>query len=951
MLPLLNERPGAAILARHARSSRRLRLEISTLLGNSVLARELEASTRVRPGVVHASANPRSGRMLIEYAPGAPVIEELERYARSPSPSPRRGATSGSEGATWHTAAIDDVVTRLDTCARDGLAAAEAARRLDVVGTNIIDDEAPASRFTLLAGQLANLPTAMLLGSTVVSILLGDFIEAAAIVTVIGLNVVIGYRVERRSADLLATWQVSELGHSEVVRDGSIHGVPTSELVPGDVLVVRAGTIVGADARVVDAHRLTADEAALTGESEPVVKSSDRADSDAILAERHSMLFRGTSIAAGHGRAIVVATGGGTEIASVQRLAAESRAPKGALQRRLGALSSRLAWAGLAASSLAGVASLAWRRNPLEIVRDSVALAVAAIPEGLPVTATAALVRAMAHMREHGIVVRRLATAETLGGVTVACTDKTGTLTENRMRVDVVSVLDRDRTWRIAGGALAAPPGTPVFGPVGALLVVGVLNSDLVYQRNGRGLELAGSSTERALVELAANAGFDPLEVRRRWPRQRLIERHDGVSYVISEHDHGLVCIKGAPEQVVPLCGLAPSTRASVLAENAALANDGLRVLALGWRTLGRDEAWHFVGLVGLRDPLREGSAEAVHTAERAGIRTIMLTGDQRATAEAIARQAHLAGEVIDGRELPALLAAPDAAARLRRISALARVAPRDKVAVIEALRKAGEIVAMIGDGINDAPALRAADVGIAVGARSSDLARQTADVVLEREDLRSILDAIAEGRAVRDNVRRSLRFQAAGNLGEILLVLGAAFAGRRLIPSLGLLWLNLITDTLPGLALALEPVEAGLLDRPPARPDAPILDRGEWTRIVRDGALLAGASGIAAILGGPAAAFGTIGTAQFGYATMCRASDQPMPRRFAAFVGGSTALHVFAVASSPMRTRLRIHGSPSLALAITCLGLAAPLYLAWSRQALHEITRRGTAALPKENP
>ncbi|MCW5803910.1 MAG: HAD-IC family P-type ATPase, partial [Deltaproteobacteria bacterium] len=594
-------------------------------------------------------------------------------------------------------------------------------------------------------------------------------------------------------------------------------------------------------------------------------------------------------------------------------------------------------------------ASFVWRLRPLEVLRDAVALGVAAIPEGLPVTATTSLVRAMARMRRRGIVVRRLATAETLGGITVACTDKTGTLTENRMRLEVVTLLDERGTSHRVTAAQLASPQLPL-GPAGAMFAAVVLNSDLDYQRNGDKLELSGSSTERALVEAARRVGIDPIALRARWPRRRLVERSEGVHYVVSEHDD-VAFIKGAPEQVVPLCALEPGAARRVLADNATLAGEGLRVLAVGWRpSVGkRWGRWRLLGLVALRDPLRPGSIDAIHAAARAGIRTIMLTGDQRATAAAIAREARLPGDVIEGGDLPGILAAPDAAARLRRIAAIARVAPADKLAVIEALRRHGEIVAMAGDGINDAPALRAADVGIAVGARSSDLARQTADIVLEDPDLRAILAAVAEGRAVQDNLRRSIRFQAAGNLGEILLVLGAALAGRRLIPSMGLLWINLLTDTLPGLALALEPTDVALLDRPPAPPGAPILGRSDWRRVGRDGALIASAAAIAAIAGGPLAAFGTVGATQFGYAATCRAPDRAMDARFAGLVGGSAALHLLAVASAPVRTLLRVTGAAPVALACSAIGMAIPLYRAWRHSADREIVRRSSE--PKENP
>ncbi|HEX7841285.1 MAG TPA: HAD-IC family P-type ATPase, partial [Kofleriaceae bacterium] len=558
MMFSLHEDSSIAALARHGRASRRLRLEVSELIGNPELAQEIEAAAGSRPGITRIEADPRSGRVLVEYEPDAALIRELEQLG-TPT-APRRTRPVGPEVAsTWHADAVGAVVERLRTSAVDGLAATDARQRLETAGANVLEEEAPPSRWVLFARQLAGLPNAMLGSSAAISVLLGDFIEASAIATVIGLNAVIGYRVERRSDDLLAAWRTAEAGDADVIRDGSIRRVAAADLVPGDLLVVRAGTIVGADARVVDAHRLTVEEAALTGESEPVAKSTAPAAAQAVLAERTSMLYRGTTIASGHGRAIVVATGASTEIARVQRLAEASRAPKGRLQRRLGELVSRLAWTGIAASAVSAVSSILWLRSPIEVLRESVALGVAAIPEGLGVAATAALVRAMARMREHGIVIRRLATAETLGGVTVACFDKTGTLTENRMRLETVSVLDGARPRRIPADQIHAAPGAPVLGPIAALLIAGVLNSDIEYQQNGAGkLELAGSSTERALVEAAQRAGMDPRALRERWPRRRMVERSEDTYYVITEHAPGIGFVKGAPEQVVALCDLDP---------------------------------------------------------------------------------------------------------------------------------------------------------------------------------------------------------------------------------------------------------------------------------------------------------------------------------------------------------------------------------------------------------
>jgi len=947
MWVLADDREVAATLARQARCARRLRLEVPSLLGDAELASRVERSAAARPGVVRAHADPRSARLLIEYAPDAAIVSELEQYARAPRRETRvrrRQRASFHLVADWHAEDVDRVCELLRTTARHGLTRAEARRRLDELGPNVVADEPSPSRLALIAGQLGNVPTALLLGSTLVSLLLGDLIEAGAIVAVIVLDVAIGYHVERSSQSLLASWRETELGTTDVIRDGSIVTVAAAQLVPGDVLVVRGGTVITADARVIDGDRLTADEAALTGESEPVGKSAAPVTAEAPLAERTCMLYRGTTVGSGHGRAVVVATGAATEVAYVQRLAAEARAPKGRLQARLDTLASRLAWSGLAASGAAALAGLAHLRHPIEILRDTVALGVAAIPEGLPVASTAALVRAMARLRARGIIVRRLATAETLGATTAACTDKTGTLTENRMRLEYASLWDGTRVHRLRAAALVAARMPP--GPIGALLLGCVLNSDIEYQRDAHGrLELDGSATERALIEAARRLGIDPTTAREAWPRTRLVERHDGVHYVISEHAHGLAFVKGAPEQVLALCDLDADALRLIVEENDALAATGLRVLAVAYQPLAGAVqrppcAWRHLGLVALRDPLRRGSVEALHAAERAGIRTIVLTGDQSATARAIADEADLRGEVVEGSELEHLLACPDGATRLANLAVVARVTPAQKVAVVEALRRAGHVVAMLGDGVNDAPALRAADVGIAVGADATDLARQTADVVLEHPDLRGVLDAIAEGRAVQDNLRRSIRFQAAGNFGEILLAFGAAALGTRLIPSLALLWINLITDTLPGLALALDPTRGHLLERAPLPPDAPILTRTDWRRIARDGSWIAAASGAAALVAGPIGAFAAIGATQFGYATASRSPDHAASPRMPLLVGGSAALHLAVVASAPARSVLRIGGASLAGVATFVIGLAIPLYLGWRRDADIQIVR-----------
>ncbi len=867
----------------------------------------------------------------------------------------------GQYDPAWYAVDVRSALARLDSSER-GLSEAEAARRLREHGPNALPDPAQRTSWQILLDQVANLPSGLLLGSSALSALSGARFDAGAIAAAVGLNAIIGYRIERNNEDLLAAWRSLEAGTVPVVRGGALRTVSAAALVPGDVVLCRAGDTVPADLRVLDAHRLACNEAPLTGESEPQTKIAAADASSAPLAQRQAMLFAGTTVVAGHGRALVVATGPHTEVAHVRALIEGQVSPATPLQRQLDRLGGGLAAGGLAAGALAAVVG-AVRGRPLgQALRGGIALAVAAIPEGLPVVATAALVKAMQRMRAQGMVVRRLAAAEALGGVSVVCADKTGTLTCNDMRLEVLDFGE----GAIDPAGVRAQPARLFQHPPTLVLAAAALNSDVDVQRHHGATTIAGSSTERALVRAAEAAGLSRSKLRAAYPRRHLREREGGVHYVVSLHDTPrggqIAFVKGAPEQVLRLCAsdtrgryLGAAARRRLLARNEALAADGLRVLALAWRRGGRgadlERGYRLIGLAGLRDPLRDGAREVVQSAARAGLRTVILTGDQPRTAAAVARLVGLRGETLDGAAVARLLAGdgPRARAALDHLAAAARVTPGDKLAIVRALRAAGNIVAMAGDGINDAPALKAADVGIAVGVGASDLARQSADVVLASEDLRAIVAAVGEGRVVQDNLRRALRYLLATNFAEVVLAIGAAIVGaREPLTPLQLLWINLLSDTLPALALAREPAHGDVLARPPAPPDAPMVDAEARRTVVRDGVALAGLGAAALVIGGPPLVFATLGGAELGYALACRPDDEPVGPSFIRWLGAAGALHLAALTLPPLRVVLGLGGAVR---AIELAGFAGGAILPWAASRLaagdERIVRQGRAAAP----
>jgi len=770
-------------------------------------------------------------------------------------PPPGGVGSPAPPAAAWHALPAADVLARLGVDA-DGLAEVEAGERARRFGPNTLRIAAPVSAWRILAAQMRSVVVLLLVAAAALSWATGDAAEAAAIAAVLVLNTALGFATELRARRAMEALRGLDVPTATVMRGGRARPVDAAGVVPGDVLVLEAGSLVPADARLLRSAELRTAEAALTGESLPVDKDADaRPETDAPLAERATMVYKGTAVAAGAARAVVVATGMRTEVGRVGELVAGIREEPTPLERRLDELGRRLVWVTLAVAAVVAGLGLLRGGSTAETVRIAIALAIAAVPEGLPAVATIALAVGVRRMARRRALVRRLATVESLGSVTVICTDKTGTLTSGEMTVTVVQAGDRELEVTGTGYAPVGElryAGAPVEAredPVLELaLRVGALANRAELVREGAGWSARGDPTEAALLAVARKGGVDLDALRREWPETGEIpfssERMLMATFHRAPTGQAVACVKGAPGRVIALCSrvrtsrgdarLGEAERRGLLARNDELAARGLRVLALavgdapraGEAAL-RDLA--FVALVGMTDPPAPGVRETIARFGDAGIRTVMITGDQRRTAEAVARGLGLlaaGAAVLEGRELETI---PDAelAARLERVAVLSRVAPEHKLRVVRALQARGDVVAMLGDGVNDAAALKKADVGVAMGGRGTDVAKEAASIVLQDDRFATIGAAVEEGRIVYDNVRKFVFYLFSCNLGEVLVLFTAGLVGLPPpLQPLQLLWLNLVTDTFPALALALEPGEEDVMRRPPRDPRAAILSR-----------------------------------------------------------------------------------------------------------------------------
>lgn len=781
----------------------------------------------------------------------------------------RPDAPARGPGPAWHALAPEDALARLES-SRDGLSSDEARRRLERYGPNTLRPPKPISAWRILIAQLRSVVVLLLLAAAAIALFLGDPLDAAAIGAVLVINTALGFFTELRARQAMLALLQLEVARATVVRDGRTAEVDARELVPGDVVVLEAGQSVPADGRLLSATELRVDEAALTGESLPVQKSVEPLPADTPLPDRRNMVFKATTAAAGSARALVTATGMATEVGRIGELVGGIAEEETPLERRLDQLGRRLVYLALGVAALV-IALGAAQGIPLgQMLETGIALAIAAVPEGLPAVATITLALGLRRMARRNALIRRLPAVETLGSVTAICTDKTGTLTAGEQTTTVLWLDGRE--LRITGtgyapegeirddGRVLSADDDPIL--LAALRTAALANRAGIEQENGAWIA-RGDPTEAALLVAARKGGLDRDELRRRYPETGEIpfssERMLMATFHTTPEGGTLAAIKGAPGKIIELCtrrltaegerDLDDEGRRHLVAINDDLARRGLRVLALAQTSpapapareegagtggapapaRGEDglEGLTFIGFAGIIDPPAEGVKETIAAFRHAGIRTVMLTGDQRLTAEAIARDLGVlepGEETLDGREL-ARITDDELADRARRVAAFSRVSPEDKLRIVSAYQREGEIVAMLGDGVNDAAAMKKAHIGVAMGRRGTDVAKEAASLVLQDDRFPTIAAAVEEGRVIFDNIRKFVFYLFSCNLAEVLVLLGAGVAGLPLpLTALQILWLNLVTDTFPALALALEPAEPDIMDRPPRDPHAAIL-------------------------------------------------------------------------------------------------------------------------------
>jgi Ca2+-transporting ATPase len=853
--------------------------------------------------------------------------------------------------ASWHEMDADAVAAQFETSTVHGLSQQRVEANYRKYGPNLLPEAVQRSGLSIFLDQFKSLPVALLGVAAGFSLVTGGVADAMVITAVVVINAAIGYGTESQAETIMHSLKHMVHPSASVIRDGTPTDIRAEDVVVGDLLVLSPGSYVSVDGRLVVTDRLSVDESTLTGESLPVAKTTAALQrTDAPLADRVNMVYKGTLVTSGQGRAVVVATGRFTEMGRIQSLVGEAEPPSTPMERQLSQLGRQLALTGSGVCALVFGIGILRGYGVVPMLKTAISLAVAAIPEGLPAVATTSLALGMQRMQRRHVLMRHLEAVETLGSVQTICLDKTGTLTLNRM--SVASIYAGMRRISVTDGNFFSDTGG--LDPLACdellrLMHVVILCNETEVSRDGGQYVLKGSSTESALLHMAISAGVDVMELRAQYPLLQINHRAEQRNFMSSVHamnsSSRLVALKGSPPEVLAMCQwyikdgaqmpVTEEDRLAIETENEHMAGNALRVLGAAYTYVAHDDTdvdvqdgLTWLGLMGMADPVRQGVKEAIGTFHQAGIDTVMITGDQSLTAHAIAKELNLSRngplEILDSTQLAPI--DPDVLQALStRVHVFARVSPAHKLQIVQALQRAGKVVAMTGDGINDGPALKAADIGIAMGHTGTDVAHEVADVILEDDNLETMIIAVGEGRRIYDNIRKSIHYLLSTNLSEILVMFSATAAGLgQPLNAMQLLWINLVSDIAPALALALEPPEPDVLRRPPRRADEPIIQTAGLKRtafestVLSAGALGAYGYGIARYGMGSQAgtvAFTSLTMGQLLHAVSCRSethrvlSAEPLPpnRYLDLALLGSLTVQVLALVVPGLRSLLGI--------------------------------------------
>jgi Ca2+-transporting ATPase len=780
----------------------------------------------------------------------------------------------------WYTRTAREAIDFWRTDQNDGLTSSEVKSRIADFGYNEMIEKQKTPWWKRFFAQFQDFMVLVLLAATLISAFLGEYVDSATILAIVMINAILGFVQEHRaekSMDALKT-MVAPMAH--VIRNGILQQIAAREMVPGDIMALESGDKIAADARLIDVQNLEVDEATLTGESLPVRKVVDKEyEESSPLGDRKNMVYAGTSIVKGRGKAVVCATGMATEVGRIAGMIQDVEHESTPLEQRLESLGRWLVWGCLIICIVVVITGVLKGEPLLLMCMAGISLAVAAIPEGLPAIVTVALALGVQRMIKRNAIIRKLPAVETLGCTTVICSDKTGTLTQNAMTVKEIFVAGNiyeitGTGYDIKGNFLL---NKQEFDPTKDkcllhCLEIGVLCNNSILKHNNIGItglwrrgasggwSIEGDPTEGAIVIAAAKANIWRSIVEKN--QQRLAEipfesERCRMSVIYEKSNKNIIYVKGAPDVILDMCQhyssnngelvLSPATKAEILAANEKMTDQALRVLAVAYRQISKGEVNHvseeleknlvFVGLIGMIDPPRQEVKPAIALCRQAGIRTIMITGDHRNTAVAIAKELQMFKEdknqALTGNELDALNDA-ELSEIINRVTVYARVSPAHKLRIVRALKRQGHIVAMTGDGVNDAPAIKEADIGVAMGAGGTDVTKEAASMVLADDNFATIVAAVEEGRGIYDNIRKFIRYLLSCNLGEVLTMFIATIAGLPLpLLPVQILWVNLVTDGLPAMALGVDPNNHDIMNRPPRNPKESVFSRGLSRKII----------------------------------------------------------------------------------------------------------------------